>query len=286
MPFKPRTAAGYNAEQAELVVMICRYVSTILSDYLNEIVVVGGLVPSLIIDQTDLPEGAEKHVGTNDLDIGLSIGILDEKLYQEITERMRTAGFQPDINEKGNPTNQRWQITSPETGKVTIDFLIPPTGENDRGGRIKNLEDDFAALIAPGLNLAFEDFDEINLDGPTIKNEEIKNRKIRVCGPGAYVVLKAYAFFNRGENKDAYDLYYVIRNYGTGPEEVADRFLKLGVNEHCAAALQILRDNFFSVDSVGVKRAVEFIIGEDAEDENLAAEVMGFLNRFINHCRK
>jgi hypothetical protein len=32
----------------------------------------------------------------------------------------------------------------------------------------------------------------------------------------AYVVLKALAFDSRGENKDAYDLFYVVRNYGVG----------------------------------------------------------------------
>jgi hypothetical protein len=59
--------------------------------------------------------------------------------------------------------------------------------------------------------LAFEDFEEITLSGLTIKGERIENRKIRVCGPGAYAVLEAFAFNNRGENKDACDLYYVIR---------------------------------------------------------------------------
>jgi predicted nucleotidyltransferase len=42
---------------------------------------------------------------------------------------------------------------------------------------------------------------------------ERASREIWVCGPGAFVVLKALAFRTRGENKDAYDLYYVIRNY-------------------------------------------------------------------------
>ena len=32
-----------------------------------------------------------------------------------------------------------------------------------------------------------------------------------MCGPGAFVVLKALAFRDRGEPKDAYDLVYVLR---------------------------------------------------------------------------
>ena len=39
-----------------------------LGDLMDDLVVVGGLVPSLLIDQADLPEGATEHVGTMDLD--------------------------------------------------------------------------------------------------------------------------------------------------------------------------------------------------------------------------
>ena len=284
MQGKPKTINGYEKGQVELVLMTCRYISTILGDFTEEIVIVGGLVPSLIIDQLNLPEGVEPHAGTMDLDIGLSIAVYDDQLYQNITERLRNAGFKPDTNEKGNPTNQRWQIND-ANGKVTVDFLIPAT-EEDQGKvrRFKNLEKDFAALPTDGLMLAFADYVEVTLDGPTIRGEMIENRKIRVCGPGAYTVLKSIAFENRGENKDAYDLFYTIRNYGQGPDEVAKIFLALGSNEYCERALRILKENFLKIDAVGVMRAMKFLLGEDAEDEDLQAEVMGFVSRFVDKC--
>lgn len=283
MQSKPKIITGYESDQVELVLMTCRYVSTILGDFMDEIVIVGGLVPSLIIDQSNLPEGVEPHAGTMDLDIGLSLAVYDNQLYQNITERLRGAGFSPDTNEKGNPTNQRWQIKN-QTGKVTIDFLIPAT-EEDVGKirRFKNLEKDFAALPADGLMLAFTDFVEVVLNGPTIKGEMVENRKIRVCGPGAFVVLKAIAFENRGENKDAYDLFYTIRNYGAaGPDEVAERFLSLGSNEYCDRAVAILKENFLKIGHVGASRAAEFLLGEDADDEDLQTEVVGFVGRFVD----
>jgi len=281
MQSKPKTITGYESEQVELVRMTCRYVSTILGDFMDEIVIVGGLVPSLIIEQSDLPEGVEPHAGTMDLDIGLSLAVYDNQLYQKITERLRSAGFSPDTNEKGNPTNQRWQITN-EAGKVTIDFLIPATKEDiGKLKRFKNLEKDFAALPADGLMLAFADYVEVVLNGPTIKGEIVENRKIRVCGPCAFVVLKAIAFANRGENKDAYDLFYTIRNFGAGPDEVAKRFSSLGSDEYCDRALAILMENFIKIDQVGVRRAAEFLLGEDADTEDLQAEVVGFVSRFV-----
>jgi predicted nucleotidyltransferase len=282
MQTKPKTITGYESEQVELVLMTCRYISTILGDFMDEIVIVGGLVPSLIIDQSNLPEGIEPHAGTMDLDIGLSIAVYDDQLYQKITERLRGAGFSPDTNDKGNPTNQRWQINN-GGGKVTIDFLIPATEEDvGKAKRFKNLEKDFAALPADGLMLAFDDYIEIALNGPTIKGETIVNRKIRVCGPGAYIVLKAIAFNNRGENKDAYDLFYTVRNYGAGPEEVAERFLALGSSEYCTRALTVIKENFLEINYVGCRRAAEFLLGDDAGEEDLQAEVAGFMKRFID----
>ncbi len=281
--YKPKTSSGYGSESVELVLATCRYIATILGDFLDEIVIVGGLVPSLIVDQTRLTHGAEPHAGTLDLDIGLSLAIFDDELYREISERLRSSGFARDKNTSGNLTNHRWQIEA-NGSKVTIDFLIPPTTKGEKPGSVKNLEGDFGALISSGLSLAFQDFDEIILDGLTIKGEIVVNKRMRVCGPGAYVVLKSFALNNRGENKDAYDLYYIIRNYGDNPDEAAKRFIGLGSNEHCERAITILKENFLELDSVGVKRATEFIVGEGVADEDLQAEIRAFMVRFIDKC--
>jgi hypothetical protein len=77
---------------------------------MKQSVIVGGLVPSLLIDQNNLPEGADSHVGTTDLDIGLTLAIFSDKRYQVITDRLQSAGFSPDVNEQGNLTRQRWKI--------------------------------------------------------------------------------------------------------------------------------------------------------------------------------
>jgi len=44
---------------------------------LDELVVVGGLVPSLLIPEKSVPRGEDIHVGTMDLDLGLSLALLD-----------------------------------------------------------------------------------------------------------------------------------------------------------------------------------------------------------------
>ena len=155
MPEKPSSAAEYSKEQVQLVTATCLYVATILGDYMEQAVIVGGLVPSLLIDQENLPDGADHHAGTMDLDMGLTLAIFDNKRYQAITDRLRAAKFSPDVNEQGNLTRQRWKVE--KVGKVTIEFLVPPVSEDDVGGQIKDIEKDFAAVITPGLELAFKD---------------------------------------------------------------------------------------------------------------------------------
>ena len=104
MPEKPSRAAEYSKEQVQLVKDTCLYVATILGDYMEQTVVVGGLVPSILIDQKNLPDGADSHVGKTDLDMGLTLAIFDKKTYQAITDRLRAAKLTPDVNEQGNLT--------------------------------------------------------------------------------------------------------------------------------------------------------------------------------------
>jgi hypothetical protein len=102
MADKPKRASEYRSAQVELVRATCLYVATKLGDLMDEVVVVGGLVPSLLIDQ---------------------------------------------------------------------------------GGKLRDIEKDFAAIIAPGLKLAFQDHRRVRIDGKTPFGEKA-TREVWVCGPG------------------------------------------------------------------------------------------------------
>jgi hypothetical protein len=276
MPEKPSTAAGYRNEHLAMVQATCLYVATKLGDLMDDLVIVGGLVPSLIVDQGALPPNVDAHVGTMDLDVGLQLALLDEGHYRKLTQRLREAGFATDTNEEGHPTRQRWVITG--VGTVTVDFLIPPSQEGDRAGRLRDIEPDFAAIIAPGLRCAFRDRQRVTLDGRTIFGEKAR-RDAWACGAGAYVVLKALAFDSRGENKDAYDLFYVLRNFGAGVGHVAAKLQPLLDDDEAQRAVEVLRRDFTDPQSVGPMRVAEFITG--APDDGIQADVVGFTERLL-----
>jgi len=279
MPNKPQHASEYRSEYVKAVRATCLYVATKLGDLMDEIVVIGGLIPSLLIHPEELPAGTPEHVGTMDLDVGLALALLGEGRYRSLTGRLRDAGFTQDLSEDGRPTRQRWRILGTES--VTVDFLIPPSSDADQGGTLRDIEADFAAIIAPGLTLAFQDRDRIRLKGRTIRGERAA-RDVWVCGPGALVVLKALAFEMRGENKDAYDLFYMIRNYGKSVEDVAVRLRPLLIDGQAQQALTILRRDFLDIDGVGPRRVADFLVR--APNEAIQAEVVGFVSRLLELC--
>jgi len=279
MPEKPITADGYSPNQVARVKATCLYLATKLGDLMPELVVVGGLVPSLLIDQENLPANATPHVGTLDLDLGLAFALVGEERYQAVAERLRQANFRPDTNEDGNTTRQRWRISDPP---VTVDFLIEPAKNAEAdAGRLFPLARDWAAIIAPGLHLAFINNRKVVLSGQTIVGETAQ-REIRVCGAGAFVVLKALAFRIRGENKDAYDLFYLLRNYGRGISDVAAELRPLLSDQSAIKALDYLRHDFEGLDSIGPRRVAKFLYGRP--DADTQADAVGFVRQVLQEC--
>ena len=275
---KPNTAEGYDPATTLQARATCLYVATKLGDLMDDMVVIGGLVPSLLVPQGGGVNSPEAHVGTMDVDLALDVELLSSGLYEAVADRLRAAGFRRDANDRGNPTRQRWRPDPTRPG-VGIDFLVQPTRPGDQGGRLRNLQPDFAAVIVPGLHLAFLDSVSVELPGRTIMGENA-SRRVRVCGPGAFVVLKALAFRNRGAEKDAYDLYYVLRHYGSGVADVAEPLRSLADDGDVKAAFTVLREDFLDLDGVGPRRAAGFLNAGQPDDDT-QADVVGFVARFL-----
>jgi hypothetical protein len=279
-PPKPRHRSGYSREETARVESTLLTVAVTLGAYFDRLCIVGGLVPSLLFDG-DLDEDDERHVGSGDVDVGLHIGLLDDGDYAEVSERLRQEGFQPDTNNAGNPTLQRWRL---EDAKVTIDFLIPPLPGQEDGQKLQKLEPDFAAIVTVGLDLAFDERHEVEIDGHT-RHGEAATRTVPVCGPAAFVVLKSLAFDDRSEPKDAYDLVYAIRRAGTA--EIAALLERHADKDADVVRLALTRldGNFASIDHTGPRRAAEFIRAEASNANDDAADAQGQVADLIEACR-
>lgn len=280
---RPRTAAGYSPDSLERARALCLELATVIGDFMEQdVTVVGGLVPPLLIPEEELNPGTDPHPGTMDVDVALSLALLDEGRYRRLSARLRDAGYEPDEAASGNPTRQRWIARGPDGNPVTLEFLIAPATEDAEPGTPQDLEEDFAAVIMDGMQLSFEDRELVTMSGRTLKGEEVENREVGIAGPGAFVILKAIAFRNRGRRKDAFDLFFVLSNYGGGVEDVAGRLIPLLGDAAADRAVECMREDFASLDHVGPTRAAAFLARED--DEGLRADVSGFVMDLVARC--
>ena len=272
---KPTSQAGYDPGTLARVHSTCLYIATILGNVLDDIVIVGGFAPNLLIDQENLPTGVDAHAGTMDLDLGLALDLLREERYRELSQSLREVGFEPDVNASGNPTRQRWRSAS--DWSVTVDFLISPSEREEKGGTLFDIEPDLAAVVTPGLHLAFQDRRQVRLSGQTILRENA-SRDIWVCGPGSLTVLKALAFGDRGTSKDAYDLSYVWRALGV--DEIAEFLAPLLGDPIVARALSIIREDFTNHNGIGPRRAAAF--QPSVPSDETQADVVGMATRLVS----
>ena len=124
---------------------------------------------------------------------------------------------------------------------------------------------------------------EVTIDDSTPRDEQAR-RTVKVSGPAAFVVLKAHAFRLRGENKDAYDLLYVLKNHGDGTtEQVARRFDTIADADEAQEALVILAEDFATPDHLGATRAAEFLTGHHAAA--VQADAFGYVQEFLSRIR-
>jgi hypothetical protein len=101
---------------------------------------------------------------------------------------------------------------------------------------------------------------------------------------GAFVALKALAFHLRGENKDAYDLFYLLRNYGRGVSDVAAELRPLLADASAVKTMEYLRGDFANSDAIGPSRAAEFLYGRP--DAAIQADAAGFVRQLLAECKK
>jgi len=217
---KPRYASEFDSLTTELIVRTTLHLATVLGDFRDDLVLVGGMAPYFLIDQTKQPYES-RHIGSRDVDVGLNFALLDEGRYESIAQRLRSAGFVPGMNNEGNRTRQSWRHATHE--RAVVEFLMDAEGEPST---LQSLTGELASIITPGIRLAFRDRMSVRLSGSTLDGAEAE-RDFYVCGPGALLVTKALAFHSRSSGKDAYDIHYVAQCFGSGPDEVANHIRPL-----------------------------------------------------------
>lgn len=112
----------------------------------HHLAIVGGAVPGLLVEVP--PTGIEPHVGTADLDLHLSLHLLDGETadyYDSIIDGLRSLGLEADI-EGDRHIKWRW-VGRHRNARVQVELLCPV---RTRGGRPEGPASDTPAIANMG----------------------------------------------------------------------------------------------------------------------------------------
>lgn len=221
MAKEPQTANEYEDRVTAAVNSVLVELGQRLGSYREKFVLIGGAVPPLMIPNADM-----KHVGTVDIDLALDARALQGGEYKTLVDTLLANDYKQT---EGTKKFQLERVIAAEDGgapiKVIVDFLAP------KSQRVKRnrppLMDNFVTIPADGADLALRDKVAKVIKGkmPNGADNEVT---IYVASIPTFLVMKGYAIFDREKPKDAYDIYYCVRNYPGGVTALADacRYLK------------------------------------------------------------
>jgi hypothetical protein len=252
------TRTDYTAEAVAAARSVMIEITHLLAEYKDGIVIVGGWVPELLLSDTKQP-----HTGSLDVDLALDHRTLTEAGYKSILQLLRSRNYRQ--GEQPFIFYRTVQIGD-NTYEVEIDFLAGEYAGTKHSNRTQKVQD-MQPRKARGCDLAFAQTAEIAVNG-NLPEGGIDSVNIRVTSIAPFIVMKSMALASRIKEKDAWDIYYCIRNYPGGTVSLADQFRPLLKNKLVQEALGKLAERFASPDHTGPKHVADFEGVNDVEDRS------------------
>ena len=264
-PSDPQSANEYDDRTTAAVKAVLVEIGQILGSFKGKFAVVGGAVPWLLLDNFEMP-----HVGTIDVDLGLDAEALADGEYVRLVDALMTHGYGQNKKLKKFQLVRRIEATDEgDPIDIVVDFLMPRDAVIDRNK--PPIIEDFAVQRADGTDLAMR-FNQMVAVRGAMPNGGTNQVEIAVCSIPALLAMKGYAVHNRLKQKDAYDIYYCIRNYPEGIDALAKDCLPLLNLPSAATGYGFINEKFDVIDGFGptcVKNFVQEsqILGDRTPDQ-------------------
>ena len=251
------TRYDYNPEEVEICYSALIELMTILGEYRDNSVIVGGWVPYFLC-----PEHQEEHTGSLDIDLALDFSRIGEVEYETILKAVERRGWkegkQPYIYEKSFPLSDDRKVT------VEIDFLAGEYGGKGKSHRHQDVQD-IKARKARGSDLVFGAPEEITIEGNL--PEGGRNRVIiKIASIVPFLVTKGMAIWSR--YKDAYDIHFCLQYYPGDIGAIAELAEKYLENRLVREGLEKIRAKFTSIVDSGPVWAANFEVPEEDRRDN------------------
>lgn len=215
VPQDPQSAADYQDRVTEAVKMVLVEIGQVLGSFRGKFAVVGGSVPWLLLEESEM-----EHVGTLDVDLNLDAEALRNGEYADLIKSLMAHRYQQTDDTKD--FQLRRLVPARDGGDdidVRVDFLMPASADIKKN-KPKFIEN-FRVQKADGADLATQ-FHQLVAVEAEMPDGGMNKVEIAVCSIPVLLAMKGYALNNRLKRKDAYDVYFCIRNYPDGLEALAD----------------------------------------------------------------
>jgi hypothetical protein len=264
-PGEPQSAADYDDRTTTAVKTVLVEIGQILGSFKGKFAIIGGAVPWLLLSSDDM-----QHVGTVDVDIGLDAEALGDGEYATLIQALQEHGYQQ--RQELRRFQLVRQIPTTDGGApidIIVDFLMPRNANITTN--VPPLISDFAVQKADGADLALRFYQLVAISG-SMPAGGTNRVEIAVCSIPALLAMKGHAIERRYKQKDAYDIYYCIRNYPGGPEALAVECKPLLEEANGIAGFKFIAGKFDTVDGFGptcVRQFVEdtHVLGDRSPDQ-------------------
>ena len=245
------------------------------------VVIIGGLVPSLLVPDPD--SGLEPHVGTHDLDLCLSVALIEGEVgeYDRMENSLRAVGFAMVRRDDGTTESWRWR----DRLGVTIEFFCPSGKQGRQPGRLFRpggvVGGKLSALVLATGHLIDRDARDIELEVELPDNGGRTRQVLRVVGPAAYLASKVDALRGRDKNKDAYDIVWILECWPGGQPAIARTIVASAVFDELGPTLTALREEFATIDSAGAVKYGRFMARDTAAVDLASQRAVGAIAAFL-----
>ncbi len=243
---KPTTRDGYDVRMTETCERVLVTLLSGLGPWKDSVYLIGGLVPRYLVPER--PPGTSAHAGTSDVDVVVELEMLaNTDAYRTLEKNLKRLGFERAENDDGEKQSWRWRTKS-ETGISVILELLADDPQTS-GGQVQPLPVDgnISALNIPHASMVFDHHRTKEIRAELLGGNGIAIERLRYADIVSFTCLKAFAFDQRHERKDAYDLVYCIEFAAGGPDVGAEAFRVARKGKHATVieeALGILRTRF------------------------------------------
>lgn len=219
-----------------------------------------------------------------DIDIVIDLQILTKsEAYSTLEDNLKRMGFERAENEKMQKLSWRWQTHTEHGALMILEFLAD--APDIAGGKVQPLPTNgtISALNIPHSSIVFDLHQVTEIRAELLGGKGIATEKIKHANLVSFTCLKAFAYEDRFEPKDARDLIYCIEHAPEGMDAVAESFRLELVGKHEAVirdALEILHARFAQdaktdgYQKDGPVSVAKFELGKSDEPEQREARIL------------